>query len=462
MATDLFSNDSNDYINPDLAPCAGATDTETFEFLSGKQVGVISGSSVVVAMDLDNISQTTEGWVQKTKLLQSGEVIFVEGLTKGITQRYQRFPFDGSVAYTGTNHNLYMSVDLSINYYKSFRYYQDAVYATADPDDEVDIAAAINLAFAAKGITVDAAYDASALSFTGETAGYSYDVTAVDVSLWEPDTSVWGKTLNEDTSSAIPYAKYPNGGMLGYVLMVTYPTTAEDYESYVKINHPPDYLTYYTAHDVSQFITPALWDTSTYYLPITDTSLFLTPATWESSTYYTADGSTIDVSVFLTYATWEASTYDSSTIDVSVFLTQATWESSTYYSDASATVSVDVSIFTAPETWEASIYYTGTFRKKDVSVYTSPEIWETSTYYVRNYKEVDVGLSGASCTPGIMSAAEYLDWVETNSKWEKVGVYRSWLTAADPDGSNTENLITGFYIYNPQSFSVQIDYMTIL
>jgi hypothetical protein len=338
MAIDLFGNNtSNDYIYPTLAECAGNSDSATFEFLPNDQVGIISGSDIILSMGLGDISQPVTGWVQQTKLLQPGEVIFIQGLTKGISSRVQVFPFDGSVAYeeSGSNHQYYLSVDMSINYYKNFRYYQDVVRATGDYTNGVTIETALDIAFDAKGILVNTTYDVSGLTFTGTTAGYAYNITALNASLFEVSYDV-GESLIEDTSSAIAAFKYPNSAMLGYVLKVTYPSTSEDEEKYIKINHVPDNLVYF-----------------------------------------------------------EASTGNSSC-------------------------------------------------------------------WVRYEKSVDVGLSGASCTGDTLSAAEYLDKVETNNEWEKIGVLRIWLTAEDPESSNIENLITGFYAYNPQSFAVQIDYMTIL
>jgi hypothetical protein len=336
---DLFNNTSNDYINPTLNPCPGAGDggaSGTFEFLPGQEVGVISGSDIVTSMGLGDISVPVDGWTNQSKILQSGEVIFIPGLTKGISYRYQSFPFDGSVLYTNTNHSFYLAVDMSINYYRNFRYYEDAIHAEANLTNGITIENALQIALDAKLINVTTTYDASGLTFIGTALGYSYDITALDVSLFQYN-SLTRETLAEDASVAIPAFKYPNGAMLGYVLKATYPSTVEDYESYIEINHVPDSLVYY-----------------------------------------------------------------------------------------------------------------------EVS---------TGGCYSRYEKLVDVGLnSGLLCVGNttVMSAADYLTYVEENSLWEKVGVIRIWLTATDPDNSLIENLITGFYIYNPHTFPVQISYMIIL
>jgi hypothetical protein len=338
MAADLFNNPSNDYVNPDLSPCAGKSDEYSFEFFSNQQVGVISGSSIIASMGLGDISQPVTGWVQQTKLLQSGEVAFIQGMTKGISKELQYFPFINPVENLTNSdlHQYYMSVDLSINYYKNFRYHQDSIHVTGDYDSGTTIENAFNMEFDTDGISVSATYDSSGLTFQSSLDGYAFNIYNVDVSLWLPDTSIVSAILPEDISSKIPAFKYPNGAMLGYVLKVTYPSTAENYQEYIEINHVPDNLVYY-----------------------------------------------------------EPSTGD-------------------------------------------------------------------SNCYVRYFKSIDVGLSGTSCEDDVMSAADYLDYVQSNDKWEKVGVLRMWLSAVDPIESSTENLITGFYVFNPQSFPVKIDYMTIL
>jgi len=334
--SDLFNNTSNDYINPSLPECPGQNDTNTFEFLPGREVGIISGNTTILSMDLSDISQVVTAWVQQKQLLQPGEVVYIQGLTKGISYKTQVFPIDGSVAYYNYLDSLYMSVDVSINYYKNFRYYVDSIHATAEETLGIDIASAINIAFGAKGISATVSYDPSNFTFVGSTAGYEYNITAIDASRWVPDTSVVGNSLIEDVSSCIPAVKYPNGAMLGYLLKVTYPNSITD-ESllYIDLNHAPDRLIYY-----------------------------------------------------------EASTGDSNS-------------------------------------------------------------------YVRYDKAVDVGMSGFG-TSTTLSAAEYLDYVQSNNKWEKVGVLRIWLAAEDPTNLSVENLITGFYLFNPQTFAVQVEYMTVL
>ena len=332
--TDYFNSTANDYIQPNLASCPGEADSYEFQFLPNQEAGVIFGSATVASMDLSDIAQELTGYTQQKKILEPGEVHFVTGLTKGLSYQTQLFYIDGSATYLSASDNYFMSVDLSVTYYKSFKYTTVNVHAVADLSTSIGIASALNTALAAKSINISAAYDPSYFSFTGATEGYYFNISSFDISIAVPDTSIRANKIFEDASSAVPYAKYPNTAMLGYLLKVTYPSSADTAsDRYIKINHVPDYLTYYEA-------------------------------------------STGDASTFLKYR-----------------------------------------------------------------------------------KAVDVGLSTTSTTT-TLSAGDYLNYIDTNDFWEKVGVFRGWLSAPDPaTNSLIENLITGFYVYNPQEFDVQIDYL---
>jgi len=78
--------------------------------------------------------------------------------------------------------------------------------------------------------------------------------------------------------------------------------------------------------------------------------------------------------------------------------------------------------------------------------------------YVKYTKTVDAGNNFSSNT--IISAGDYLNYVAVNNLWEQVGKLRVWLGTEDPTGnSGTVNLIPGFFVVNPQTFPVQLEYM---
>jgi hypothetical protein len=84
---------------------------------------------------------------------------------------------------------------------------------------------------------------------------------------------------------------------------------------------------------------------------------------------------------------------------------------------------------------------------------------DTSTFYLKHRRRLEVGMSGCS-VDDLMSAGDYLNWVTTNGMWRKVGDMYIWTSAPDPTNNCTEkNLIDGFYVYNPHTFPVQIEYM---
>jgi hypothetical protein len=84
---------------------------------------------------------------------------------------------------------------------------------------------------------------------------------------------------------------------------------------------------------------------------------------------------------------------------------------------------------------------------------------DTSVYYQKYNKAIEVGRS-AEGTLTILSAGEYLDYINTHNLWNKVGAFASRITT-DPTTTNIKNLVGGFYVFNPQSFPVKIEYILI-
>jgi hypothetical protein len=335
MSNDLFNsnfgNSSNDYIQPNLAPCPDAGDSYAFEFLGKKAVGVVNGAQTLASMLFSDFSQPITSWTQEKKVIESGEVIFIPGLTKGITQKSETFY--SAVTINASVAGYYMTADISIGVYKNFRYTLYDVSVNADYSLGTNITSAINIGLAAKGIGVTVGYDdVSTFVFTASTLGYDFGDTALTLFVDSSNGTNTKYNLTKNTIATIPAFKYPNGAMLGYIIRTMFPTSATtDSDKWLYINHVPDML-----------------DLST--------------------------GSTLSTSA--------------------------------------------------------------------------------------NVKSVDVGMNGLS-TSTTISAGDYLNYVDTNGKWEKLGSFRAWISAEDPTSSSIENLITGFYLFNPQTFPIQIDYILV-
>lgn len=328
MATDLFNNTSNDYIQPDLAPCPDAGgDNYAFEFLSKKEVGVVDGSKTLASLSFSNFSQPITGWSQDKKIIEAGEVIYINGLTKGVTGKAEVFPFYFEV---NPSSNYYMEINASIGFYRNFKYSTYNLNASSNLDLSIDVENATNLALLSLGSSVTFDYNDVSIFTFGGPAGYDFSVT--NLSVRRSDTSIL-YSLTKDPIASIPAFKYPNGAMLGYMFKTAFPTTVTvDSDKWLYINHVPSTFTFYEA--------------------------------------------------------------------------------------------------------------------------------STGTGYVKYTKTVDVGLNGTS-TPTVMSAGDYLNYIDVNHLWEKVGSLRAWIGAEDPATSET-NLVTGFYLYNPHAFPIQIDYITII
>jgi hypothetical protein len=327
MSTDLFnnafSNPSNDYIHPDLAPCPDAGDSYIFEFLGKKNIGIVNSSKTLVDMSFSDLQQPVNGWTQDKKIIQPQEVLFVGGSAKGLTAKRLVYPLPDVSSAMG---EFTMYIDMSVNYYKNFRYVLDDVSAMGDPNLNIGIADALNILFGSRSIGINASYDGSTLSFSGAVTGVDFDIPVLTILLDEA-TSI----LTIDPSLCIPAAKYPNTAMLGYMMKTEFPGSADiEANNWLYINHVPDNIAYYD----------------------------------------TIDG----------------------------------------------------------------------------------------INYTKHYKRVDVGLSGAS-TDVTMSAGDYLNYITENNTWEKLGSFRGWIAAPDAENSPVENLITGFYLYNPHDFPIMVDYL---
>ena len=344
MATDVFNNSSNNYVYPALSPCAGAGDDSYLQFLPNKSIGVIQGSNTLASISFSDIKIPVSSYSSQMKVVEPGEVTFIPGLTKGLDFRSQSFTIP---AFTDNDLNPYfMTVDLSIGFYKNFKYYQFNVEASADYSNNITIDQALDIALSNIQAKITTIYDPSDLSFTGTQAGWDFNISNVELTLIDasenasspfPAIIIGGINvpqifeLEEDLSKMVLYAKYPNSAMQGIILKATYPATELSYNKWIYINHVTDIVTIFE---------PIQIDSSTYYTPVV--------------------------------------------------------------------------------------------------------------------KTIEVGMSGCSNTTQ-MSAGDYLEWITENEDWKKVGDAYIWTSA--PDNGDTRNLIDGFYVYNPQTFSVQIDYL---
>ena len=338
---DYFNNSSNDYINPSLPVCPGIPDGESglFKFIPKRTLGVISGSNIMAQIDFTDFSQSVTAWTKERKTLQSGEVFFIQGLTKGLSYETFVFPVADSIDISSNDTGYYTHVDMSIGYYSSFKYTVSDISVNGDASLGIDIDNAINIAFGTLNISVDATSllspDVSGyFTFVGSTAGYDFEIPNISFRMY--DGSI--HSLTSDPSEYILPAKYPNTAMLGYTLKLIYPDAADvAADRWIYTKHIPTSLTYY-----------------------------------------------------------------------------------------------------------------------EVSTGTGP-----SAAYKQYIKNVDAGNNVS--TDEIMSSGDYLNYVDVNGYWDKVGQMKVWLTGEDPEtNSATTNLLTGFYVYNPHEFPVILEYMTMI
>ena len=557
--SDVFNNPSNDYIYPALSPCVGSSDDQYLKWTENG-LCIIKGSEIISCVTFDDLAIPVTAFNKEQKLLSSGEVTFIPGLTKGLCKKQQAFTMPDLVSDDESLNPYFFQVDLSVNYYKNFKYTLKNIEASANYSNGIDIKTALNLAFNSAGIKITSKYDPSTLTFIGSQDGYEFDIsnvllTIIDTS--ENSSSPFGHLdnaesyeLEEDASLLIPAARYPNSAMQGIILRGIYPSDeGSDADYWVYVNHVTDYVVVYDTVDVSYY------DPSMHlvieYNPSTNIGnkpIITEPSCFDSSggtisgilidsstvSKMTIEDCSINNSIIICssvntsygidslFSNVEFNTsgiYDSSIIGGS-FINNDSSITNSYIADSWTNVwvllvnpstgqkiyvtedeslGVDVSLNTvqiySSTIWDSSLNNVIIY---DSSIYGSNiedaslircttynciidsstvvdslsriiEIdasagcvfnlnGDSSTYYLKYRKRLDIGCSTTS-TDTVISAGDYLEMITTNGLWKKVGDMYIWTSAPDPTNCNIKNLIDGFYVFNPHTFPVQIEYM---
>ena len=240
---DVFNNSNDNYLKTGLTPC-DAVDSNIFQFFPKKSVGISSGSLVLQSMDLSDLQIEINSWNQNKKVLESGEVTYVAGLTKELDNRSQSF----DIGYVVPDASLlYMKAEIVINYNQNFKNTTTYVSVISDPSTGVNVENAVNLALSNLNIGVVSNVDSSAFNFRGNTPGYNFNVDSLILTNYDLDMNPSGLafTVTEKTDEALPYAKYMNGAMLGVVLKATYPVEQSTYDKWLNISHVNNTFSFY-------------------------------------------------------------------------------------------------------------------------------------------------------------------------------------------------------------------------
>ena len=533
---DQFNNPSNDYVYPALSPCAGAGDNMFLEFLPNDSIGIIQGSNILESLSFASLKIPVTAFNSFNQVVQPGEVIFVPGLTKGLTTRSEGFVIPSLVSTDYTQNPFFMTVDLSINFYRNFQYSNINISAAADASNNLRIDTALTVQLTNALTKVIASYDPSMLTFSGTQDGYNFDVTNVHLTLI--DTSSNGNSPFKnigftqdfylDSSSSLPYAKYPNSAVQGVIMKLTYPPTNyaprnADVNNINGINNSNQleypYYTYNNGVNIGPYKTiyddwiymNHLIDPVTIYSPIEVANFFSTiTVTFDPSIKFgpfvgpivtpILSGLTIDSSIIGDVTIQDCSIVDSSIFNCEIYRsdlrdvsTSITIQDSSienvwinkFVIDPSLRIDIQHSLINDASIMNCTISDTSIFKSYiyDVSLLNctlyncqfdtvtfqncrnitidqdasiSNNYLDPSTYYTKTIKSVAVGMGGPS-TPTTMSSGDYLTWVQENNLWFKVGQFYAWTAA--PDFSDTKNLINGFYVFNPHTFSVKLEYI---
>lgn len=510
--SDIFNNSNNNYVNPGFSPCAGSADDSYLEF-GNKSIDIYKGSNILAGLSFSDVQIPVSSYSTQKKVLEPGEVTFISGLTKGLNYRSQFFTLP---EFTENDLNPYfMKVDLSIGFYKNFKYNIINLEASGNYAENITIDQALSIAFTNVLAKISSTYDPSWLGFSGTMQGWDYSISNVGLTLIDAsqnsvspfetlivnDQRVDQKfTLVEDLDKQILYAKYPNSAMQGIILKTTYPAEQSYYNRWIYINHVSDMATIYEPTIIDNYISsiektnivtfdssiifgPFIGDASGATMEGLDVSDGLTMNQYarncvfsyqtisDSSIYASQINLTSDVIVSWIENSWINASYPllpqglpASRVSVSSSLINESSVNNALLTDVSIYNSFleDVSLVGCtlyncsydPSTISLINCFNIRINENvDVSIaYT----FDSSIFYKPTLKTIEVGMNGSS-TSTAMSAGDYLDWITENEAWSKVGDMYIWTSA--PDAEDTKNLIDGFYVFNPQEFSIQIEYL---
>lgn len=350
--SDVFNNPSNKYVDPGLAPCSNISDSYAFRIIDNNAV-VTNGNEVLEKLNLNDLSVSINDWASKRVFLKAGEVVYIPGLSKGLSTKKQFFNIPN---FGALNQKYYMAVDASISYYDNFSSVIDKIDASANWASNLDIDDAVNIELSKTAANLNFSYDPSYFTIEGNQAGQEFEVNSMELTLIDASldqTSPFPTMIDPSTGDRIPQVYnlsqnieleqpaliYPNGAMLGYVIKNTFPADKAECSKWIYMNN-----------------------------------------------------------VYSPYIIYE---------------------------------------------------------EADASLYTDPSI-----LYEKNTKKVDVGRNEEG-TDNVISAMEYLNYVNTNNLWNKVGAFSANITANDSPICGYNSLIGGFYLYNPHNYTMQVEYLII-
>jgi hypothetical protein len=202
-------------------------------------------------MFLGDIKVEVNSWVQNKKTLSPQEVTFIPGLAKGLNKRTQAFvlpftPSDSSL--------LYMSFDISINYYSNFRNSTINVFAMANTFGSSNVINELNMKFDTLGIGITASMDGSTLYLRGDSEGYDFTAGKPFTQLYDASLlSVFSTSGEADVTKTVPYAKYNNGAEVGMVIKASYPIEESTYDKWLYMNHVNNEFSFFD--DTSTYVT---------------------------------------------------------------------------------------------------------------------------------------------------------------------------------------------------------------
>jgi len=266
---DVFNNPSNDYIVPGLAPCPGVGDQQYLQWTTDGMT-IIRGSTEISHLSFGDMRIPVNSFNKQQKILEPGEVTFIQGLSKGLCIRQQGFKLPELVSQDENKNLYYLQVDLTVSFYKNFKRVEENLTATGNYEHGIRIDNALDILFKEENIEIVSDYDEgeSILGFAGKKHGYEFKISDVTLTILDTSTAGYEDSpflhgdndeeylLEEDPEYDIPFIKYSNTAMQGIIFRGYYPsgTQTKDVkprseDKWIYLHHIKDYVTLYSKVD---------------------------------------------------------------------------------------------------------------------------------------------------------------------------------------------------------------------
>lgn len=171
-----FSNTSNNYVYPDFRPCSNSEDDFYFEFMPNKFAGINGNNSTLTSLTLSDIVIPVSEWNLETKYVNPNSVIYIQGLTKGLSYRTINYPCP-SLYVANPSLPYFIETTFDISYFNNFSSVTKTITSKGNySTNKISFVDQLNIDLNNASINIRANYNKQYLIFTGIDEGFPFEI----------------------------------------------------------------------------------------------------------------------------------------------------------------------------------------------------------------------------------------------------------------------------------------------